>query len=87
MDKPKPFIEETIPLTRQWSIDEMLQEMRREIFMRQRVYPKLIKTGKLTEEKAQRQIELLVAATGKLHRYNCILKANMATWEKKDQAT
>lgn len=42
-----------------YSYDELAAEVRREIAMRRGVYPRFIKSGKLSEENAAKQIEMM----------------------------
>lgn len=41
------------------TLDEQLACLRREIAMRKSVYPKWVTLGKMTEEKADREIEVM----------------------------
>ena len=50
----------TIPLA------EQIAEVKREIAMRKRVYPKWVATGRMTQEQADKQIAAMEAALGTL---------------------
>jgi hypothetical protein len=46
------------------SIDAMVKEVQREIGQRERVYPRFVGTGKMTQVAADRQIEVMQAICG-----------------------
>ena len=43
------------------TVEDMLAECEREIALRRRVYPRWIETGRISQQKADRQIEVLKA--------------------------
>ena len=49
-----------------YSLDEQIAEVNRELALRANVYPKMIEAGRLTKQKAERQTLLLRAALGTL---------------------
>jgi hypothetical protein len=58
---PKGLFEETLlPV----SIDAMVKEVQREIRQRERVYPRFVGAGKMTQVAADRQIEVMQAIGG-----------------------
>jgi hypothetical protein len=54
--------DDLLPIT----LDDMIAELRRELRVRLKVYPKLVRDGRLTQTKAQRQVSMLEATIDKL---------------------
>lgn len=54
----------TLPIT----LDAQVAEVEREIKLRQRVYPRWIDLGKISQAAADRQIEVMRAVAESLHR-------------------
>lgn len=48
---------ELFPIT----LDDMIGAVEREIVMRRRVYPRWVSQGKMPRDKAEREIELMIA--------------------------
>jgi hypothetical protein len=53
-------------MTTTFTLAEQIAELRREIAVRQRVYPAWVRDGRLTQDKADRQLALLEAAAASL---------------------
>lgn len=51
------------------TLDEQIACVEREIRMRERNYPRWVENGKLSQEKADREIELMKAVSRTLHNY------------------
>ena len=48
------------------TLDEMLKEIERECALRRRVYPRWVGQGKISQDKADRQIEVMEAIRAEL---------------------
>lgn len=59
--------------TREVDLNELLACCRRELALRQRVYPRLVATGKLTEAKAEKETALMGEVVEFL--IHCVFKA------------
>lgn len=51
-----------------FSVRELVNEAQREAFMRRRVYPNQVRAGKMTQEDADRRIDLMEAIVTRLTR-------------------
>ena len=45
---------------KKWALSDGIAECRRELALRQRVYPRFIERGRLTEHSAQKQVDALI---------------------------
>lgn len=51
-----------------FSVRELVEEAQREAFMRRRVYPRLVESGRMTQADADRRIDLMEAVALRLTR-------------------
>lgn len=57
------------------TLDEQITCVEREIAMRERVYPAWVRNGRMTQQKADREVETMRAVASTLHRVNADLAA------------
>lgn len=54
--------------SRRYGVRELIEEAQREAFMRRRVYPNQVRAGRMSQEDAERRIDMMEAIVTRLTR-------------------